>query len=109
LLATRKYRVTIASTSAAKTTFECDIAPSHRRMVRRAIQYWYDIEELDFATDEPCPLGEMASLEYVEVHCVHDGVTFGMLAKMRDRLKEWTGKSGLELKFKYYGSMSVRW
>jgi hypothetical protein len=109
LLATRKYRITIANTSAAKTTFEYDIAPSHRRMVRRAILYWYDIEELDIATDESCPLAEMVSLEHVEVHCVHDGVTFGMLAKMCDRLKEWTGKSGLELKFEYYGSMSVIW
>jgi hypothetical protein len=78
-------------------------------MVRRTILYWYDIEDLGFDTDEPCSSAEMVSLEHVGVHCVHDGTTFGMLVKMRDRLKGWTGKSGLGLKFKYKNSMSIRW
>jgi hypothetical protein len=107
LLATRKYLTEVPSMCTGEETFEYLLAPSHRRVVRRAILFWYDLRDLNYATYEPCPLAEMVSLEEVEVQLVDHWTAIEVLEEMRGNLGEWTGKPWLEITFKNYDGLEV--
>jgi hypothetical protein len=81
------------------TTFVYRIAPSHRKLVLRAIVFWYDIAELDLDANNPNFLAGMVSLEQLEVKCVHEDVPWVLLGKLLERLREWTEKPEMRVSF----------
>jgi hypothetical protein len=103
LLGTRNCRTEIANTSTYPEEFKYHIATSHRRVVLRAIMFWYDLVELGFDPDEPCPLAQMVSLEHAEVQFVSRRWTCSrMWGEMQDHLRVLTGKPKLKVIFKNF-------